>query len=99
MRIALVVAAALFAAVAVCTPLPASDIIPICGDADNEGHITESDAVSAMRAAVHLPAVCPIAVCDVNADDRISVTDGVNILRNALALPAVVDCRDVTGGQ
>ena len=77
----------------------ASEIIPICGDADNEGHITESDAVAALRAAVHLPSVCPIAVCDVNADDRISVADGVNILRNALALPAVVDCKDVTGGQ
>ncbi len=74
-------------------------IIPICGDANNNGDIEESDGIAALRAAAELPATCPIAVCDVNADGRVSVTDAVNILRNALVLPAVVACKDVTGGN
>jgi hypothetical protein len=89
---AIVVAAAL-----TCAPVRAQ-IIPICGDANNNGDIEESDGIAALRAAAELPATCPIAVCDVNADGRISVTDAVNILRNALVLPSVDACKDVTGG-
>ena len=77
----------------------AAQIIPICGDANNNGDIDEGDGVAALLAAAELPATCPIAVCDVNADGRISVTDAVNILRNALILPAVDACKDVTGGN
>jgi hypothetical protein len=69
-------------------------VIAFCGDANNDGDITESDAASALLAAVQLPSTCPIAVCDVNADDRVSVTDAVNILLNAAALPAVDACRE-----
>lgn len=93
---------ALAALVVAALLMPASvraQIIPICGDANNNGDIDESDGISALRAAAQLPSVCPIAVCDVNADGRVSVTDAVNILRNALALPAVVACKDVTGGN
>jgi hypothetical protein len=73
-----------------------AQIIPICGDANNDGDITVSDGVSALRAAAGLPSTCPLAVCDVDADGRITVTDGVNILRNAAVLPAIDACRDVT---
>ena len=84
----------------VVTSLPVrAQIIPICGDANNDGDITVGDATSALRVAVQLPGTCPLAVCDVNADDRLSVTDAVNILRNAAVLPAVVACKDVTGGN
>jgi hypothetical protein len=76
-----------------------AQIIPICGDANNDGDIAVGDGVSALRAAAELPSTCPAAVCDVNADGRVSVTDAVNILRNALGLPAVVACKDVTGGN
>jgi hypothetical protein len=85
--------------VLVASPPARAQIIPICGDANNDGHITVGDAVSALRVAVQLPSTCPLAVCDVNADDRLSVTDAVNILRNAAVLPAVVACKDVTGGN
>jgi len=74
-------------------------IIPFCGDANNDGDISETDAVSALLAAVQLPSTCPIAVCDVNADDRISVSDAVNILLNAAGRPAIDACKDVTGGS
>ncbi|TMA80645.1 MAG: hypothetical protein E6J72_07675 [Deltaproteobacteria bacterium] len=85
------------AATLTCAPVRAQ-IIPICGDANNDGDIEESDGIAALRAAAELPTTCPIAVCDVNADGRISVTDAVNILRNALVLPSVDACKDVTGG-
>jgi hypothetical protein len=74
-------------------------IIPFCGDANNDGDISESDAAAALLAAVQLPSTCPIAVCDVNADDRISVSDAVNILLNAAIRPSIDKCKDVTGGN
>lgn len=96
MRVAL---AALVIAVVMQRGAARADFIPICGDADNDAHITVSDGIHALFVAAELPSTCPIAVCDVNADGRISVTDGVNILRNAASLPAIVDCKDVTGGN
>jgi hypothetical protein len=94
MRLALAMLVIVLASQPVC-----AQIIPICGDANNDGDIAVGDAVSALRVAAQLPGTCPLAVCDVNADDRLSVTDAVNILRNAAALPAVVNCKDVTGGN
>lgn len=93
------VALAILVAVALMHGSARAQIIPICGDASNNGDIEESDGIAALRAAAELPATCPIAVCDVNADGRVSVTDAVNILRNALVLPAVDACKDVTGGN
>jgi hypothetical protein len=91
------IAVAFLAIAAVLTHRPVrAQIIPICGDANNDGDISVSDGVSALRAAAELPSTCPLAVCDVNADGRITVTDGVNILRNAAGLPNVDKCRDVT---
>jgi hypothetical protein len=91
------IAVAFLAIAAVLTHRPVgAEIIPICGDANNDGDISVSDGVSALRAAAELPSTCPLAVCDVNADGRITVTDGVNILRNAAGLPTVDKCRDVT---
>jgi len=95
MRCALLVAVALLLA---CPPVHAG-IIPFCGDANNDGDISESDAAAALLAAVQLPSVCPIQVCDVNADDRISVSDAVNILLNAAIRPSIDECKDVTGGN
>jgi len=74
-------------------------IIAFCGDANNDGDISESDAAAALLAAAQLPSTCPIAVCDVNADDRVSVSDAVNILLNAAARPSIDACKDVTGGN
>jgi hypothetical protein len=93
-RILPVVAALLLA-----SPPVHAGIIAFCGDANNDGDISESDAAAALLAAVRLPSVCPIAVCDVNADDRISVSDAVNILLNAAVRPSIDKCKDVTGGN
>lgn len=93
------VAALAVALAAVLAPAPARalpGIIPICGDADNDGDITISDGIHALRAAIGLPDLCTIAICDVDADGQITVADGVNIVRNALILPAIDNCRDVT---
>jgi hypothetical protein len=95
MRVALATLA-IVAAVLTRGPAGASGIIPICGDANNNGDIDESDGVSALRVAAGLPATCPLAVCDVNADGRISLSDGVNILLNGAGKPSIDQCRDVT---
>jgi hypothetical protein len=72
-----------------------AQFLNICGDADHDAHITSGDAVIALRASAQLGNACPLRVCDVNADERLSVTDAVNILRNAASLPAIVACSGV----
>ncbi len=73
-----------------------AQIIPICGDANNDGDISVSDGVDALRAAAGLSSQCTLAICDVNADGSVTTTDAVNILRNAAGLSAIDACRDVT---
>ena len=97
--IALAIGLAAVVMPAALAPAPARalpGIIPICGDANNDGDITISDGIHALRAAVGLPDICTIAICDVDADGEITVNDSVNIIRNALILPAIDRCRDVT---
>jgi hypothetical protein len=90
---------AMLALVGFLAPRPggARQFINICGDADDDAHITVNDGVIALRAAAELPSSCTLAICDVNGDGAITVADAVNILRNAAVLPAVVACRDVSG--
>jgi hypothetical protein len=45
-----------------------AQIIPICGDTNNDGDISVSDGVEALRAAAGLSSRCTIPICDVNAD-------------------------------
>ena len=58
----------------------------ICGDPDDNGSVSLTDGVRALRAAAGLPdAGCDPPVCDVDGYGNVSVTDGVRVLRAAAA--------------
>jgi hypothetical protein len=63
----------------------------ICGDADDNGTVTVTDGVQALRAAAGLSNICGSA-CDVDGTGSVTVTDGVNILRKAAGLPITESC-------
>jgi hypothetical protein len=69
----------------------------LCGDADDDGEVTDVDGVNALRAAAQLSSLCTLETCDVNADGMITDTDGVLILRKAAQLPITGACIP-TGG-
>jgi hypothetical protein len=69
----------------------------VCGDADGDGTVTDTDGVQVLRAAVALSSVCTLAVCDVDGDGTITDTDGVRTLRKAALLPVEEACT-LTGG-
>jgi hypothetical protein len=65
----------------------------VCGDADNNGTVTVTDGVQALRAAASLPSTCDgNGNCDVDGNGTVTVTDGVNILRKAADLPITEAC-------
>jgi hypothetical protein len=63
----------------------------VCGDADEDGTVTVTDGVQALRAAAALSSTCGSA-CDVDGNGSITVTDGVNVLRKAAGLAIVESC-------
>jgi hypothetical protein len=68
----------------------------VCGDADNDGTVTVTDGVQALRAAASLSSSCTgNNRCDVDGNGSVTVTDGVNILRKAADLPFTGKCGGV----
>jgi hypothetical protein len=63
----------------------------LCGDADDNGSITASDALLALRTAIG-GAHCPLARCDTNGDGFINTTDSLRILRKAVGIGGALDC-------
>jgi len=85
------ISAALAACVLVaCSALTAA--AQVCGDADNNGTVTVTDGVQALRAAADLSTVCTPARCDVDGSGAVTVTDAVLILRTAADLPITGEC-------
>lgn len=74
----------------VTTTLPVS-CAAACGDANNDGSVTASDALIALGAAVGF-ASCPECICDVNANQSVSASDVLSILRAAVGLPVALTC-------
>lgn len=68
----------------------------VCGDADGDGMVTDTDGVNALRAAAQLSTLCTLDACDVNADGMLTDTDGVLILRIAASLPVAAHCVPVS---
>ena len=56
-----------------------------CGDANDNGTVTVTDGVQALRAAAGLSSTCEDG-CDVDGSGTVTVSDGVNILRKAAGL-------------
>ena len=63
----------------------------LCGDADDNGSITASDALLALRTAVGA-GNCPLARCDIDADGFINTTDSLRILRKAVGIGGALTC-------
>lgn len=56
------------------------DVARLCGDANGDNEISASDALLALRAAVHLDECSPV-VCDYNGDGAVKTSDALAILR------------------
>lgn len=64
----------------------------VCGDADADGLVTDTDGVLVLRQAANLPSPCKLIRCDADGDDRITDADAVLVLRKAVGLPAAERC-------
>lgn len=63
----------------------------VCGDGNDDGNVTVTDGVQALRAAAGLSNSCGDG-CDVDGNGEITVTDGVNILRKAVGFQIAEAC-------
>jgi hypothetical protein len=66
-------------------------VLPPCGDANDDGEVTASDALIALRAAVGTRN-CELAVCDADGNESITATDALRILRHSVGQPVELDC-------
>ena len=64
---------------------------PACGDADDSGSITASDALVTLRASIGL-GTCDLCVCDVDDSGNISASDAQRILQYAVGTPVELTC-------
>jgi glucose/arabinose dehydrogenase len=64
----------------------------LCGDADGDGSVTDTDGVHALRAAAGLPTTCPLAACDVDRDGAVSTADARAVLRISVGVSRPEDC-------
>ncbi len=64
---------------------------PVCGDANDDGNVTATDALIALRAAVG-SSECAPEICDVDSNGSVSASDALAILRNAVGQPNELDC-------
>ncbi|MFT4571907.1 MAG: hypothetical protein ACI8TX_003046 [Hyphomicrobiaceae bacterium] len=71
---------------------------PLCGDADGNGRLSASDALSLLRIAVGQPAVigplepCPLERCDVDGSGRVTASDALTILRYVVGVSVRLNC-------
>jgi hypothetical protein len=64
---------------------------PNCGDFNEDGAISATDALGALNFSVGI-GDCPVCVCDVDSSGSTTATDALRILRGAVGLPEVFDC-------
>ncbi len=62
-----------------------------CGDFNDDGVVTATDALGALGAAVGINS-CAMSVCDVNDDGTVSATDALTLLGSAVGQPVTLDC-------
>ncbi len=67
-------------------------IAELCGDADGDGLLLARDARHILLAAVGTETDCPLAACDLDGNDRVTVTDARLALWRAVGLSALAAC-------
>ncbi len=65
--------------------------VPACGDVNDDGQITSTDALLALRTAVG-GGTCAKYVCDVNFSGLVTATDALLVLRLAVGQAIVMAC-------
>lgn len=68
-----------------------SDMVRECGDANEDGDVTATDALIALRTAVQ-SASCDLCVCDTNGSGSITASDALLILRAAVGQMVTMQC-------
>jgi hypothetical protein len=63
----------------------------LCGDANEDGDVTATDALLTLRAAVGSRA-CALEVCDADGSGKITATDALAVLRHSVGQPVELDC-------
>jgi cysteine-rich repeat protein len=63
-----------------------------CGDSDANGRVTGSDAQRILKTAVDYEAPCPRSVCEIDGNERITVTDAEMGLHIAVGLDVHARC-------
>jgi predicted outer membrane repeat protein len=80
--------------------VPCGDITAICGDANENGSITSSDSLKALRTSVDADE-CALWFCDYDGNGTVSAPDALAILREAVGqqptpkCPPVWDCHSL----
>ena len=74
-----------------CFDYGASDVL--CGDYNEDGVVTASDALSVLRVAVGSVS-CEACICDVNDAGGITTTDALFVLRKAVGQNVAMNCPD-----
>lgn len=64
----------------------------VCGDANDDGKVTSTDALAALKAAVGLVSPCSLGRCDVDSNGLIRSGDALRILKVAVGQLVVLDC-------
>ena len=64
----------------------------VCGDANDDGEITASDAQRILQRAVDLDVDCPDTVCDVDGTGAVTTADALRTLRRSVGLPVQMSC-------
>jgi len=65
--------------------------VVICGDPNDDGTVTASDALFALQAAVGSQA-CALSVCDVDAGGSVTASDALRLLQKSVGQPVTLTC-------
>jgi imidazolonepropionase-like amidohydrolase len=71
--------------------LPAAAVAALCGDANDDGKLSASDALAALRTSVGTSS-CPLEACDYTGDEKITASDALAILRRSVGQSVAANC-------
>ncbi len=69
----------------------------LCGDANDNGEITASDALIVLKNGVGVPIPCPDWLCDYNGDGSITSSDALDVLERSVGLLVPPSCPAAAG--
>lgn len=64
----------------------------LCGDTNNDGRVSATDAVFVLRKAVGQNVICFPELCDYDGDGKLATMDALAILQAGVGIPATPHC-------